>query len=129
MDRSLPHAGYGLSCSSLLYAQSVRAGSGLLGLLGRAASGALGTTVSATGTTVSATGAPGTRPPGTPTAEPVHGARQARLSLNSRKRQLSVDNLLAAGTRRGRRAECGPELPGSGHAVLEHACSCLSFCI
>ena len=66
------------------------AGSGLLGLLGRATSGALGATVSGTG-------APGPRAPGTPTAEPVHGARQARLSLNSRKRQLSVDNLLAHG--------------------------------
>ena len=64
------------------------AGSGLLGLLGRAAWGALGAPVANTGV-------PGPRPPGTPTAEPVHGARQARLSLNSRKRQLSVDNLLA----------------------------------
>jgi len=31
-----------------------------------------------------------------PNAEAMHGARQGRLSLNSRKRQLSVDNLLAA---------------------------------
>ena len=92
--------GYGGSCSGAHYRQPVLAGSGLLGLLGRAASGALGATISATGAlgaTVSATGAPGLRPPGTPTAEPVHGARQARLSHNSRKRQLSVDNLLTHG--------------------------------
>ena len=92
--------GHGVLCSGAHDRQPVLAGSGLLGLLGRAASGALGATVSATGAlgaAVSATGAPGPRPPGTPTAEPVHGARQARLSLNSRKRQLSVDNLLAHG--------------------------------
>ncbi|KAK9840645.1 hypothetical protein WJX81_006647 [Elliptochloris bilobata] len=45
--------------------RSTSHGSGLLGLLGRAASGAIGAPVNA--------GAPNPRPIGTPTAEPVHG--------------------------------------------------------
>ena len=97
--RNLPREGCVCGLAKIcLMKSSMLAGSGLLGLLGRAASGALGATASSTG-------APGPRPPGTPTAEPVHGARQARLSLNSRKRQLSVDNLLAHGDAARPRAE------------------------
>jgi hypothetical protein len=43
-----------------------------------------------------APGAPAPQKPAEPAAEPVHGARQGYLSLNSRKRQPSCDNLLAA---------------------------------